>query len=93
MSTRGADRTVLALTPHTGRLHQLRAHCAALGHPILGDWLYGDGASADRLCLHASALAFRDPALGCRVEVASRSAWRLVDGASPALVGELTWSL
>lgn len=93
VSTRGADRTVLALTPHTGRLHQLRAHCAALGHPILGDWLYGDGASADRLCLHASALAFRDPALGCRVEVASRSAWRLVDGASPALVGELTWSL
>jgi len=33
--------TRLALTPHTGRTHQLRVHCAALGHPIVGDQAYG----------------------------------------------------
>lgn len=35
--------TWLALTPITGRTHQLRVHCAALGHPILGDHVYGAG--------------------------------------------------
>lgn len=34
--------TRLDLIPHTGRLHQLRAHCKSLGHPIVGDWLYGE---------------------------------------------------
>ena len=72
-----SDRaTVLDLTPHTGRLHQLRAHCKALGHPIVGDWLYGTG-DANRLCLHASRLAFDDPALGERVRVASAASWEL----------------
>ena len=72
-----SDRaTILDLTPHTGRLHQLRAHCKALGHPIVGDWLYGEG-DANRLCLHASRLAFDDPALGERVRVASAASWEL----------------
>ena len=35
------DVSLLDLTPHTGRLHQLRAHLAAIGHPILGDDIYG----------------------------------------------------
>ena len=35
--------TRLELTPHTGRTHQLRVHCAALGHPIIGDDIYGFG--------------------------------------------------
>jgi 23S rRNA pseudouridine1911/1915/1917 synthase len=38
---RYADRTLLRLRPHTGRRHQLRVHVAAMGHPILGDLLYG----------------------------------------------------
>jgi len=38
---RWADRTLLRLQPHTGRRHQLRVHLAALGHPVLGDILYG----------------------------------------------------
>ncbi len=39
------DRTLVRLTPHTGRQHQLRVHLAAIGHPILGDKLYGPGAA------------------------------------------------
>jgi 23S rRNA pseudouridine1911/1915/1917 synthase len=42
--SRRADRTLVRLTPRTGRQHQLRVHMAAIGHPILGDKLYGPGA-------------------------------------------------
>lgn len=49
------DSTRLELEPVTGRSHQLRVHLQALGHPILGDSLYG-GAPAPRLMLHACAL-------------------------------------
>lgn len=38
---RRADRTLVKLWPETGRQHQLRVHLAAIGHPILGDKLYG----------------------------------------------------
>jgi RluA family pseudouridine synthase len=39
--TRTAEWSLLRLTPHTGRTHQLRVHCLALGHPIVGDYVYG----------------------------------------------------
>ncbi len=42
--SRRADRTLVRLTPHTGRQHQLRVHMAEIGHPMLGDKLYGPGA-------------------------------------------------
>lgn len=43
--------------PQTGRMHQIRAHFADMGCPILGDHIYGSGAqSAARLMLHAAAL-------------------------------------
>lgn len=61
----GATR--LELEPLTGRSHQLRVHLRALGHPILGDALYGDAVTAcatPRLLLHACALAFTHPASG-----------------------------
>lgn len=53
--------------PVTGRMHQIRAHMAALGCPILGDRIYGSGKlSADRLMLHAARLdiAHPDPGTG-----------------------------
>jgi tRNA pseudouridine32 synthase/23S rRNA pseudouridine746 synthase len=53
----------LALEPLTGRTHQLRLHCLAMGHPILGDALYAPPealALSPRLCLHACALAWPD---------------------------------
>ncbi len=52
------------LEPVTGRSHQLRLHMATLGHPILGDALYGDARSADRLLLHACELRFNHPYTG-----------------------------
>lgn len=57
----------LLLTPVTGRSHQLRVHLLSLGHPIIGDTLYGDAANqmlSSRLCLHAAHLEFRHPANG-----------------------------
>nr|WP_240786975.1 RluA family pseudouridine synthase [Ramlibacter rhizophilus] len=63
----GRDWTHLALQPLTGRTHQLRVHLQALGHPILGDALYGcerSQARAPRLLLHASRLSFTHPVLG-----------------------------
>ena len=59
--------TRLELTPVTGRSHQLRVHMLALGHPILGDRLYGDDASrraAPRLMLHAERLGLAHPVSG-----------------------------
>lgn len=57
--------TRLALTPVTGRSHQLRVHLAAIGHAILGDPLYGSR-PAPRLLLHAWQLDFAHPATGQR---------------------------
>ncbi|HSW85751.1 MAG TPA: RluA family pseudouridine synthase [Candidatus Saccharimonadales bacterium] len=50
----------IELKPTTGRTHQLRVHLKQLGHPILGDNLYG-GLSADRLYLHAKELEITTP--------------------------------
>jgi tRNA pseudouridine32 synthase/23S rRNA pseudouridine746 synthase len=69
-----SERTLLELEPVTGRSHQLRVHLAAIGHPIVGDPLYGDsdGADAQRLMLHASALGFAHPADGRAMRFESR---------------------
>lgn len=59
-------RTRIALTPLTGRTHQLRLHCAhqeGLATPIIGDALYGTP-SPTRLCLHAERLSFVHPTTG-----------------------------
>jgi len=39
----GANTAWLEFSPRTGRTHQIRAHAAAIGHPILGDSVYGGG--------------------------------------------------
>ncbi len=61
------DASRLELEPVTGRTHQLRVHLQAIGHPILGDALYGGPTGsqrAERLLLHASALGFDHPETG-----------------------------
>lgn len=62
-----AGRTRLALTPVTGRSHQLRLHLQAIGHPILGCQFYAPDAvcrASERLLLHAERLAFQHPSKG-----------------------------
>ena len=56
--------TRVELEPVTGRTHQLRIHMATIGHPILGDALYGDASSATRLLLHATNLDLLHPLTG-----------------------------
>lgn len=50
----------LELVPKTGRTHQLRVHLKHVGHPIVGDALYG-GENAERMFLHASSLELTLP--------------------------------
>lgn len=63
------------LTPHTGRTHQLRVHCAqGLGNAILGDRLYGT-ISAKRLMLHAMELTITHPVTGERMHFTCTPEW------------------
>lgn len=67
---REVDATRLALFPKTGRSHQLRVHCLALGHPILGDPFYAPAKAlnaAPRMQLHAQALSMFHPQGGARL--------------------------
>ena len=56
-----ADKPVtkVVLLPSTGRKHQLRVQCQAIGHPIVGDNLYGNGGKM--LFLHAAQICYTDP--------------------------------
>ena len=58
------NRALVRAEPHTGRTHQIRLQLAFLGHPVLGDPLYGDGHTADipRTMLHAEQLTIIHPA-------------------------------
>ena len=61
--------TLLRIRLETGRTHQIRAHLAAIGHPVVGDPQYGGRDSGrriglDRQFLHASKLMFRHPLSG-----------------------------
>ena len=62
----GEGETRLRLTPKTGRSHQLRVHCLAMGHPILGDSLYTPKTAADfpRMMLHSEELRIKHPENG-----------------------------
>jgi len=71
--------TLIEAVLHTGRTHQIRAHFSAIGHPVVGDTLYGAprvlraGARSlpllDRNFLHAARIGFSHPSSGAWVEV------------------------
>lgn len=67
---REGGRTWVDFYPLTGRTHQLRVHAAhplGLGHPIVGDELYGH--RAERMYLHAASLEFVHPVTGKKIQV------------------------
>lgn len=68
---RGEGFSLVELTPHTGRTHQLRVHMAAIGCPLAGDWLYGteDRGLISRPALHAERLLLEHPAGGGRLSL------------------------
>ena len=55
--------TFVELLLETGRTHQIRVHMSHIGHPVLGDWLYGGDnvALIERQALHAASLSFTHP--------------------------------
>ncbi|MGC9334572.1 MAG: RluA family pseudouridine synthase [Anaerolineae bacterium] len=58
--------------PHTGRTHQIRVHFASIGHPVVGDRVYGRRRSrlpAPRQLLHACRLGLKHPVTGQRLEL------------------------
>ena len=67
------ERSLLRVTLETGRTHQIRVHMAAIGHPVVGDRVYGHGAELglDRQFLHAAELAFTHPMSGEPIEVSA----------------------
>jgi 23S rRNA pseudouridine1911/1915/1917 synthase len=74
--------TLCQVAIHTGRTHQIRVHLSGIGHPIVGDALYGGVhrrvppqlravQTLDRPFLHASRLSFAHPVDGRRLEFRS----------------------
>jgi 23S rRNA pseudouridine1911/1915/1917 synthase len=69
-----ADFTLLEVSPRTGRTHQIRVHLASIGHPVVGDTVYGapskirlrgaEQKTLARTFLHAAAIEFKHPSTG-----------------------------
>lgn len=80
---RGAERTLVAAQPITGRPDQIRIHLAAAGAPIVGDPLFGPGGvaksdappGAGGYLLHSAGLKFAHPQSGARVTLRSLPEW------------------
>jgi 23S rRNA pseudouridine1911/1915/1917 synthase len=85
-----ARATLVEARPKTGRTHQIRVHLASVGHPILGDRVYGGGGDeAQRLgltrpFLHSFRIAFDHPITGQRIELDDQLPEDLADALAEA---------
>ncbi|MDI3310234.1 MAG: RluA family pseudouridine synthase [Thermoanaerobacterium sp.] len=69
---RGEELSLVKLELKTGRTHQIRVHLSHIGHPIIGDTLYGSDTSyIKRQALHAYRLTFRQPFIGKCISIYS----------------------
>lgn len=80
----GPTLAFLALRPRTGRTHQLRVHCAAIGAPIIGDGKYGGPASklegvAPKLHLFCRSMTFPHPKTGKRTTLKAPISGHMLD--------------
>jgi 23S rRNA pseudouridine1911/1915/1917 synthase len=80
--TYSEDGSLVEITLETGRTHQIRVHLSAIGHPLAGDWLYGER-NAVRPMLHAAELEMMHPLTNQPLRVAAplpddfrEEAWR-----------------
>ena len=95
-SSGSGRRTALVLEPLTGRTHQLRVHCAAMGWPITGDPIYGGG--GEPLHLHARGVRVplyknRDPIeVEAPLPAHMRSCWTALQAAANGEKAETTFS-
>jgi len=67
----GHDATLLRIRLLTGRTHQIRVHLSAIGHPLVGDWLYGER-DEGRPLLHSARIDMIHPGTGERLAVDAR---------------------
>lgn len=67
------NQTLIKLRLHTGRTHQIRVHMAYIGHPVVGDYLYGTPCDdlGERFALHASHLHLLHPISGAVLDLVS----------------------
>lgn len=70
----GREHSLVQLRLGTGRMHQIRVHMAAIGCPLLGDALYGNGPvpGMERAALHARQICFQQPFTGQTIQVEAK---------------------
>lgn len=72
LETQSDNYAAIKVKLHTGRTHQIRVHFSSIGHPLLGDELYGgDVTDLKRQALHASELCFVDPFTNQKIKISS----------------------
>ncbi|WP_147533076.1 RluA family pseudouridine synthase [Bacillus marasmi] len=65
---RNKQQTLIQCSLETGRTHQIRVHLSSIGHPLIGDILYGGAATFPRQALHAAKMTFIHPLTGEFIE-------------------------